>query len=104
MGDRLIRLIGTFDDKGTTGTAGVVGSVALVPIAGFFMTGTSAKIPIGSPVKAFLDEDIAFRAVAVQPQVLEVPVTVPVHAATPSAVSASTLTTAVAPPATPTKK
>ncbi len=73
VGDRQIRLTGTFDDKGVTGTAGVVGAVALVPIAGFFISGTSAVIPTGSPVKAFLDEDIAFRPVQVSPQVLEVP-------------------------------
>jgi len=58
VGDRLIRLTGTFDDKGVTGTAGVVAAVALVPIAGFFVTGTSANIPAGSGVKAFLDEDL----------------------------------------------
>lgn len=58
VGDRLIRLTGTFDDKGVTGTAGVVAAVALVPLAGFFVTGTSASIPAGSGVKAFLDEDL----------------------------------------------
>jgi hypothetical protein len=58
VGDRLIRLSGTFDDKGVTGTAGVVTSIALVPLAGFFVTGTSANIPAGSGVKAFLDEDL----------------------------------------------
>jgi len=58
VGDRLIRLSGTFDDKGVTGTAGVVAAVALVPVAGFFVTGTSANIPAGSGVKAFLDEDL----------------------------------------------
>ena len=58
VGDRMIRLSGTFDDKGVTGTAGVVAAVALVPIAGFFVTGTSANIPAGSGVKAFLDEDL----------------------------------------------
>jgi hypothetical protein len=58
VGDRLIRLSGTFDDKGVTGTAAVVGSVLLLPVAGFFMTGTSANIPAGSGVKAFLDEDL----------------------------------------------
>jgi hypothetical protein len=58
VGDRLVRLTGNFDDKGVTGTAGVVAAVALVPIAGFFMTGTSANIPAGSGVKAFLDEDL----------------------------------------------
>lgn len=58
VGERLIRLSGTFDDKGVTGTAGVVGAVLLLPVAGFFMTGTSASIPAGSGVKAFLDEDL----------------------------------------------
>ncbi|HUE79399.1 MAG TPA: hypothetical protein VMN38_07190 [Sphingomicrobium sp.] len=58
VGDRLIRLSGTFDDKGVTGTAGVVTSIVLLPIAGFFVTGTSANIPAGSGVKAFLDEDL----------------------------------------------
>jgi len=58
VGDRLVRLTGTFDDKGTTGTAGVVAAVAFVPIAGFLMTGTSAKIPAGAGIKAFLDEDL----------------------------------------------
>lgn len=58
VGDRSIRLSGTFDDKGVTGTAAVVGAVLLLPVAGFFMTGTSANIPAGAGVKAFLDEDL----------------------------------------------
>jgi hypothetical protein len=58
VGDRQIRLSGSLNDKGVTGTAGVVGAIAFVPVAGFFMTGTSAKIPTGAPVKAFLDEDV----------------------------------------------
>lgn len=62
VGDRLIRLSGTFDDKGVTGTAGVVGAIVLLPVAGFFMTGTSANIPAGSGVKAFLDEDLRIAA------------------------------------------
>src|SRR5215217_7729394 len=43
VGDRLIRLSGTFDDKGVTGTAGVVAAVVFVPVVGFFVTGTSAN-------------------------------------------------------------
>jgi hypothetical protein len=58
VGDRLIRLSGNFDDKGVTGTAGVVGAIVFVPIAGFFLTGTSASIPAGGGVKGFLDEDL----------------------------------------------
>ena len=71
--DRIVRISGTFDDKGVTGTAGVVAAIAFVPVVGFFTTGTSAKIPTGSAVKAFLDEDVAFRPVAAQPQVIDVP-------------------------------
>jgi hypothetical protein len=62
VGDRLIRMTGNFDDKGVTGTAGVVTAIALVPIAGFFVTGTSANIPAGSGVKGFLDEDLTIAA------------------------------------------
>lgn len=58
VGDRLIRLTGSFDDKGVTGTAGVVAAAVFVPVVGFFVTGTSANIPAGSGVKAFLDEDL----------------------------------------------
>lgn len=58
VGDRTIRLSGTFDDKGVTGTGGVVAAVAFLPIAGFFTTGTSARIPMGSGVKGFVDEDV----------------------------------------------
>jgi hypothetical protein len=79
VGDRLIRLTGTFDDKGVTGTAGVVAAIAFVPIAGFFMTGTSAKIPSGGGVKAFLDEDLTIAA----PQ----PAPVVAPAAAPAAVA-----------------
>ncbi len=58
---RRIRLTGATDDKGITGTAGVVGAIVLVPVAGFFMTGTSARIPAGTPVNAFLDEDVTVQ-------------------------------------------
>lgn len=60
LGDRHVRLNGSFDDKGITGTGGVVAAALLVPVVGFFTTGTSAHIPMGSSVKGFLDEDIAF--------------------------------------------
>lgn len=42
-GDRQIRLSGQMDDKGVTGTAGVVGAVIAVPLAGFFVTGDPAR-------------------------------------------------------------
>ncbi len=59
VGDRKVRLRGIFDDKGVTGTAGVVAAIAFVPVAGFFTTGTSASLPLGASVKGFIDEDVA---------------------------------------------
>ena len=54
-----IRLRGDMDSRGDTGTAGVVGAIAILPIAGFFVTGTSAEMPLNMPGRAFLDQDIA---------------------------------------------
>nr|WP_165322846.1 hypothetical protein [Rhizorhabdus phycosphaerae] len=73
LGDRHVRLTGTFDDKGVTGTGGVVAAVALIPVAGFFTTGTSAMIPLGAAVKSFLDEDVPFRAAPAGAQPIELP-------------------------------
>lgn len=70
---RQIRLTGTFDDKGVTGTAGVVGAVALVPIAGFFVTGTSATLPKGGTVGGFIDEDVELAFANAAPAPLQVP-------------------------------
>lgn len=65
---------GSIDDKGTTGTAGVVGAAVLIPVAGFFMTGTSAEIPLGAPVTAFIDEDVSVAVVpASAPMVVTAP-------------------------------
>jgi len=75
---RQIRLTGQLDDKGVTGTAGVVAAIAFIPVAGFFTTGTSAKIPLGSPVVAFLDEDLTIAfAQAPAPEPMVVPVAAP---------------------------
>jgi hypothetical protein len=51
IGGRTIRLSGSFDDKGAAGTE-------IIPVVGFFTSGSSATIASGSMVKAFLDEDI----------------------------------------------
>lgn len=69
---RQIRLTGSFDDKGVTGTAGVVGAIAFVPIAGFFMTGTSAVFPKGGEVSAFIDEDVQLAIANASPAPLQV--------------------------------
>ena len=87
VGERQIRLTGTFDDKGVTGTAGVVAAVVFIPVAGFFMTGTSARIASGSTVKGFLDEDLTVamaQASPVAPMIVVAPATlVPAAAVAP---------------------
>jgi hypothetical protein len=75
VGTRQIRLSGTFDDKGKTGTGGVVAAVAFLPVAGFFTTGTSASIPQGSNVSAFTDEDVAVSLTGI-PSPVQPPVVV----------------------------
>lgn len=71
---RQIRLSGAFDDKGTAGGIGAVATSAIVFLpAGFFMTGTSAKIPMGAPVNAFVDEDVAVAFADTPPAPMVVP-------------------------------
>lgn len=69
---RQIRLTGSFDDKGVTGTAGVIGAVALVPVVGFFVTGTSAFFPKGGEVGGFIDEDVELAIANAAPPPLPV--------------------------------
>jgi len=69
---RQIRLTGSFDDKGVTGTAAVVGAIALVPIAGFFTTGTSAVLPMGGAVKGFIDEDVELAIAQSAPSPMQI--------------------------------
>lgn len=58
---RTIRLSGTFDSKGGSGTAGAVAVSAVVfAPAGFFMTGKSAEMPAGTMLRGFVEEDVPF--------------------------------------------
>jgi hypothetical protein len=87
---RQIRLSGAFDDKGVAGGVGAVAVSAIVFLpAGFFMTGTSAMIPVGSAVKGFIDEDIqlALQSAAPAPLVVNAPSSIP---APPTAQNAPT--------------
>lgn len=62
---RTIRLSGTFDTKGGSGTAGAVAVSAIVfAPAGFFMTGKSAEFPAGTTIRGFIDEDVPFTVAA----------------------------------------
>lgn len=78
---RQIRLTGTFDQKGTSGGLGAaaVGAIVFVP-AGFFMTGKSAVLPIGTPIKAFVNEDVPLAMEAQGPAPLQVAAPAPVLA------------------------
>jgi hypothetical protein len=70
---RQIRLSGAFDDKGVAGGVGAVAVSAIVFLpAGFFMTGTSARVPSGTIIKAFVDEDIPLAIANVAPPPLAV--------------------------------
>lgn len=74
---RQIRLSGTFDEKGSAGGVSAVAVSAFVFLpAGFFMTGTSAKVPAGTVVKSFLEEDVPLA----MPAVAQVPLQVPASA------------------------
>jgi hypothetical protein len=77
MGDRQIRLSAsdTTKDKGKSGTAGVVAAVVFLPVAGFFVKGTSAKIPARTSITAFLDEDVPVTFAPAAPSGLVVPAT-----------------------------
>lgn len=86
---RQIRMSGQLDDKGTTGTAGVVGAIAVLPVAGFFVTGTSANIPLGAPVTAFIDEDVPVSFAAGAPATMAVPAAAAAVSVAPAAVPAT---------------
>ncbi len=47
-----------YASKGSAGTGGVVAAIVFVPLAGFFVTGTSATIPSGTEFSAAVDADI----------------------------------------------
>ncbi|WP_420607279.1 hypothetical protein [Novosphingopyxis sp.] len=70
---RQVRLTGAFDDKGVTGTAGVVGAIAFVTLAGFFMTGTSASFPKGGAISGFSDENVELAMEASGPAPMAIP-------------------------------
>jgi hypothetical protein len=75
MGDRQIRLSASdaTKDKGKAGTAGVVAAVVFLPVAGFFVKGTSAKIPARTAVTAYLDEDVPVTFAPAAPVGIVVP-------------------------------
>lgn len=94
---RLIRLTGGFDDKGVAGGVGAVAVSAIVFLpAGFFMTGTSAKVPVGAAVKGFVDEDVPLSLAASTPP--------PMMVGAPAAPLTPVSTTPVVAPANPARR
>ena len=85
---RQIRLSGSFDDKGRAGGVGAVAVSALVfAPAGFFMTGTSARIPSGTIVRSFVDEDVPLAMPTVPMQAVPLEVGAPAGPATALAIA-----------------
>jgi hypothetical protein len=101
---RQIRLSGAFDDKGVAGGIGAVAVSAIVFLpAGFFMTGTSAKVAVGTIVKGFVDEDVPLSFAAAGPAPLEVaaPASMTIPASAPAPAPAAAAPTSVKPPVVP---
>jgi hypothetical protein len=69
---RQIRLSGAFDDKGVAGGVGAVAAAYLFLPMGFVVTGTSAKVPAGSIVKGFVDEDVPLAMQSATPAPLQI--------------------------------
>ena len=67
---RDIPIRGVVGDRGETGTVGVVGAILVLPVAGFFVTGTSAVMPQGSAATGVTESDlpISFAAAAGSPR------------------------------------
>jgi hypothetical protein len=105
LGERQLRVSSPVTrDKGKAGTAGVVASVVFIPLAGFLVTGTSAKIPPRTPVTVQLDEDlpVVFAAVAPPaPYVVTAAAPTPAVAVQPAAVTTEVQPGSAAVPSTP---
>ena len=85
---RQIKLSGAFDDKGVAGGVGAVAVSAIVFLpAGFFMTGTSAMVPAGTIVKAFVDEDVQLNMPVSAIRPLDVSPSAPVMKLVPSPIT-----------------
>jgi hypothetical protein len=82
-----IPITGTVAERGETGTAGVVASIVVLPVAGFFVTGTSAVLPAGTGFSGRTESDIPLLLPAdavPQPAVVAIPVQQPTSSAPPA--------------------
>lgn len=69
-----VRLSGGANNQGTSGLIPSVATIVLVSPLGYLIRGTSAHIPPGTPVRAYLAEDLRFAAAAPVPAVAATPV------------------------------
>jgi hypothetical protein len=78
VGDQQIRVTGAAGDRGRAGTAGVIASAVLLPVAGFFVRGSHARIPAGTRTVAYTEAalPVTFTGPA-QPAGLVVPASTP---------------------------
>jgi len=81
LGDRQLRVRGTKDDKGASGTAATVATLLFVWPAAFFVTGKSAILPPGTTATTYLEQDLPVVFAAAQsegpaPVVVPAPLTV----------------------------
>lgn len=106
VGDRQIRMSGQFDDKGHAGGGAAVATSAIVFLpAGFFMTGTSASMKIGTPVSGFLDEDVPVQLAATAPAAAPLQAVAPsspIPVSAPAVEPAAPVITKTSAPAAPT--
>ena len=58
----LLPVVGAARAKGSPGTAGVIGSILFAPLVGFYATGTSAVLPVGTLLSGITDDDLTFAA------------------------------------------
>ena len=90
--ERRIRISGSAADKGVKAGGGAIATSAIIFLpAGFFMTGTSAVIPLGTAVNGIIDEDVPVAFTAAPPQAMTVPVA-PVAGTEAAVVQASAFT------------
>jgi hypothetical protein len=77
-----IPISGSVAERGETGTAGVVASILVVPVAGFFVTGTSAILPVGTGFNGHTDSEVR---VSIDPSLVPRTISAPTPAASATA-------------------